>query len=117
MLRQTGFRSPDAARRLPLRRSRPYTAYVTIAVFLTFLLGIANFAMHKAMLESRHPLLGQMAWFFRMMGGRFSLAVEFFMLLGALLFVAGGSTGWALGYGAYSMLNGLSAWLIVSGRV
>ena len=84
-------------------------------VFL-FLLGIGNFAMHKAVLESGHPLLGQVPWFFHLLGGRFSLLVEFLMLLGAMLMVDSGATGWAWGYGAYSLVNGLSAWLILSGR-
>lgn len=88
-----------------------------MAIILTFLLGIGNFAMHKAVLESRHPLLGQVPWFFHMLGGRFSLIVEFAMLLGAMLFIEAGASGWAWGYAAYSLLNGLSAWLILSGRV
>ena len=56
-----------------------------MGVILIFLLGIANFAVHKAVLESRHPLLGQVPMFFHLLGGRFSLIVEFLMLLGALL--------------------------------
>lgn len=88
-----------------------------MAILVTFLLGVANFALHKAVLESRHPLLGQVPWFFHMLGGRFSLLVEFLMLLGAMLLVAGGSTGWAWAYAAYSLLNGASAWLILTGRV
>lgn len=83
-------------------------------VFL-FLLGIANFAMHKAVLESGHPLLGG-AWYLHLLGGRFSLLVEFVMLLGAMLMVDSGATGWAWGYGVYSVMNGFSAWLILSGR-
>lgn len=94
-------------------------AYIrgAMAIILTFLLGIGNFAMHKAVLESRHPLIGQVPWFFDVMGGRFSLAIEFLMLLGALVAINGGSTGWAWGYAAYSLLNGLSGWMILSGRV
>ena len=84
---------------------------------LMFFLGIANFAMHKAVLESGHPLLGQVPWFVHMLGGRASLIVEFVMLLGAMLMVASGSVGWALGYAGYSIINLLSAWLILSGRV
>ena len=88
-----------------------------MAIFALFILGIANFAMHKAVLESGHPLLGQMPWFFHLLNGRFSLFVEFAMLLGAMLMVASGSLAWAWGYAAYSMLNGVSAWLVLSGRV
>lgn len=88
-----------------------------MAILLLFLLGIANFAMHKAVLESGHPLLGQAPRYFHMLGGRFSLGVEFLMLLGSMLMVDAGMVGWAWGYAFYSLLNLLSAWLILSGRV
>lgn len=88
-----------------------------MAIVLLFMLGVANFAMHKAVLESGHPLLGQTPWFVHMLGGRFSLGVEFLMLLGAMLMVDTGALGWAWGYGVYSVVNGLAAWLILSRRV
>ena len=88
-----------------------------MAIFFLFLLGFGNCAMHKAVLESGHALLGQVPWFFHLLGGRFSLLVEFLMLLGTMLMVAQGSAGWAWGYAAYSGVNGLSVWLIMSGRV
>lgn len=88
-----------------------------MAILIIFLLGVANFAMHKAVLESGHPLLRQAPWFFYMLGGRFSLMVEFLMLLGALLLVASGSMGWAWAYVIYSIVNGLSAWMILTGRI
>lgn len=88
-----------------------------MGILVAFLFGIANFAMHKAVLESRHPMLGQVPWFYHLLGGRFSMAVEFAMLLGAMLMIAGGSTGWAWGYAIYSLVNALSAWLILSRRV
>jgi hypothetical protein len=88
-----------------------------MGLILTFLLGIGNFAVHKAVLESRHPLLGQIPWFFSLLGGRFSLAVEFVLLLGALLMVQQGAGMWALFYAAYSLVNMASAWLILSRRV
>lgn len=88
-----------------------------MGVILIFLLGIANFAVHKAVLESRHPLLGQVPMFFHLLGGRFSLIVEFLMLLGALLMVSQGSGGWLWLYLGYSGVNAVSAWLILTGRV
>lgn len=88
-----------------------------MGVVLIFLLGIANFAVHKAVLDSRHPLLGQVPMFFHLLGGRFSLAVEFLMLLGALLMVSQGSGGWLWLYLGYSGVNAVSAWLILTGRV
>ncbi|MCZ8170109.1 MAG: hypothetical protein ACK442_04685 [Novosphingobium sp.] len=87
-----------------------------IVLIAIFLLGIANFALHRAVLESGHPLLHQAAWFFGTRGLRVSLWVEFAILLGTMLMVEGAS-GWAWFYAAYSALNAASAWLILSGRV
>src|SRR5690606_7571783 len=87
-----------------------------MAIVLTFLLGIGNFAMHKAVLESRHPMLAQMPWM-GLMGGRFSFALEFMLLVGALLPAAHGSSRWGWAYLAYSALNGLSGWLRQTRRI
>jgi hypothetical protein len=87
------------------------------ALLLTFLLGALNFALHKAVLESGHRLLGRMPWFVHMLGGRGSLVVEFLMLLGAMLLVGTGSPGWAWAYAGYSLLNAVAAWLILTRRV
>jgi hypothetical protein len=87
-----------------------------MAIFFTFLLGIGNFAMHKAMLDSRHPMLAQMPWF-GMLGGRFSLTVEFLLLFGAMLLAATSHPAWGWAYLAYSGLNAISAWLILTRRV
>lgn len=88
-----------------------------MGILIAFLFGVANFALHKAVLESGHPLLGQVPWFYHLLGGRFSLVVEFVMLLGALLMISTGSVGWAWGYAVYSLFNGLSAWMILSRRI
>ena len=87
-----------------------------MAILTIFLFGIANFALHKAVLESRHPMLAQMPWF-HMLSGRLGLLIEFLMLLGAMLLAARGSPGWAWGYVGYSLLNALSGWLILSRRL
>jgi hypothetical protein len=87
------------------------------ALLLTFLLGIGNFAVHKAVLESGHPLLGRMPWFVHMLGGRGSLVAEFLILLGAMLLVGTGSGGWAWAYFGYTFLNAVAAWLILTRRV
>lgn len=88
-----------------------------MGLFLVFLLGIGNFAAHKAVLASNHPLLARMPGFFHMLGGRFSLALEFVMLLGALLLVSQGAALWAWFYAGYSAVNQVSAWLIVTERI
>ena len=88
-----------------------------MALILTFLLGVANFAMHKGVLESGHPLLSQLPRLMRAPGGRASLFIEFLLLLGTMLLVDGGSWRWAAAYVLYSAVNALSAWLILTGRV
>lgn len=88
-----------------------------MAILTLFLLGVANFALHKAVLESRHPLLDQLPRILRGSGGWFGLAFEFFLLLGAMHQAGQGSTGWVWAYTAYSALNAGSAWLILTRRV
>ncbi|MEZ5744613.1 MAG: hypothetical protein R3D89_13050 [Sphingomonadaceae bacterium] len=88
-----------------------------MAIIMLFALGVGNFALHRAVLESGHPLLGQVPWVYQMLGGRLSLLVEFVLLLGAMLMVDAGSAGWAWGYAAYSFVNAVSAWMILSGRI
>lgn len=89
----------------------------SLALVLVFLFGMANFAVHRAVLESGHPILDQMGWLFRSFGGRLSLIAEFMLLTGSMLLVASGQHGWAWAYGIYSVLNGFSAWLIVNHHV
>jgi len=87
-------------------------------LILVFLLGIANFAMHKAVLESGHPLLVHLPGLFRSTGGWFGFGFEFLLLTGTMLMVADAEAfGWTWGYAAYSALNGVSAWLILSRRL
>ena len=88
-----------------------------MGLILVFLLGMGNFAVHKAVLDSEHPLLGRVPFFFNLLGGRFSLYIEFAMLLGAMLLVAKGSWGRAAFYSVYTLVNGISAWLILTRRV
>lgn len=87
-----------------------------MAIILLFALGVANFAMHKAVLESGHPMVERTTVWFGLMGGKLGLGVEFIVLLGAMLMVDAGAVGWAWAYLFYSLLNALSAWLILSGR-
>lgn len=82
-----------------------------------FLLGIGNFALHKAVLESGHPLIGKMPWFAHMLGHRLTLLTEFLVLLSAMLLAANGWPVLVWAYAGYSALNGVAAWLILSGRV
>lgn len=86
-------------------------------IILTFLMGVANFALHKAVLASRHPLFeGTRGVLPRGVGG-FTLAVEFVVLLAAMAF-AFNEAGWAAAaYAIYTVANGFAAWMILSRRL
>lgn len=86
-------------------------------LLFAFILGIANFALHKAVVSSGHPLLAQLPPALRGPGGRFGMALEFALLLGTMLMVANGGAQWVWAYLAYSAINALSAWLILTRRV
>jgi len=85
-------------------------------ILVIFLLGVGNFAFHGAILEGRYRLLRSLPVPIRVLGGRASLVAEFVVLLAALLLVATGHSVWAWAYFAYTSLNALAAWLIVSQR-
>ena len=86
-------------------------------IIIIFLLGIANFAMHKAVLNSGHPLLAALPALMRSPGQGFGYGIEFLVLVGSMLFAADGAVQWAWAYCAYSAVNALSAWLILTRRV
>ena len=88
-----------------------------MAIVIVFLCGIANFAAHRAVLESGHPLVRQMHRGGPWLRPRVTLAVEFVALLVAMLLVAGGSGGWAWAYALYTIASGWTAWAILTGRM
>ena len=88
-----------------------------LMVSLVFLSGIANFALHKAVLESGHPIFSHAGGISRTSLGRFTLGVEFLALLAALLLSANGWTMIAWAYLIYSAANGFVGWLILTGRI
>lgn len=82
-----------------------------------FLMGIANFAMHKAVAESAHPFVEDTKRYF----GRYfspygSYAIELALLIGALCFANAGSLPVALCYWVYTGMNAIATWLLLSGR-
>ena len=83
---------------------------------LTFLMGIANFTLHKAVLASRHPMLGQIGWASRG-GARLTLGIEFVVLLVAMILAYEEWTGAVLAYAGYNAINALAAWLILTRRI
>ena len=87
------------------------------SIVVIFLLGVANFAMHSAVLRSGHAMLEQMPGLIRTLGGRLTLVAEFAVLLVAMLLAANGWTALVWIYLGYSGLNAISAWLILTGRI
>jgi hypothetical protein len=86
-------------------------------LIVCFFLGISNFAMHKAVVESGHPFVEDTKLYFgRYFGRNGSYAIEFVILAGAMLMAFGG-TGWiVIVYLLYTAFNALAAWLLLSHR-
>ena len=84
---------------------------------LIFVLGVANFALHKAVIESRHPIMQSIPLYGDRSGGKLALGIEFAVLLAAMLLVQDGSIGWTWLYVAYSVANATAAWLILTDRI
>ena len=92
-----------------------------MAFVLIFLLGIANFAAHKAVLESGHPMIARIPLMrSRPFGGRFgtlSLLLEFILLFATMLFLSEGYHAIVWVYALYSLSNIASAWALLTGRI
>ncbi len=89
-----------------------------VALILCFLLGIGNFAAHKAVLESGHPFVRDAKYYFgRHFGQNTSYILEFVALSAAMIFAFAGSTIVLIAYLTYSLANMIAAWLLLSGRV
>lgn len=88
-----------------------------MASIAIFFLGILNFALHKAVLESGHPMLEHMGWRIFANGGRLSLAAELLLLVIALFFARYGyaAAGWF--YAAYTGGNALAAYLVITRKI
>lgn len=87
------------------------------ATVIIFLLGIANFAIGRAVFESGHPLLVRLPQASQLLGRRAALVTEFAVLFFALLLSVEGWPGFVWAYGGYTGVNALAAWLILTGRV
>lgn len=88
-----------------------------MALALLFILGIANFAIHKAVLESGHPLVEALPSALRRSNGRLSLLFEFTMLLTAMLAASNGWQGATLVYFLYTAFNLFAGWLLLDRRI
>ncbi|HEV7234479.1 MAG TPA: hypothetical protein VGN36_09545, partial [Sphingorhabdus sp.] len=81
-------------------------------------MGIANFAMHKAVAESGHPFVEDTKHYFgRHFSPYGSYAIELALLIGAMWFAQQGSIIIALLYWIYTGMNGLATWLLLSRKM
>jgi ABC-type polysaccharide/polyol phosphate export permease len=79
---------------------------MTLSLIFIFLSGIANFAMHRALIESRDPIIqASVLPVQRVMGRYTSYAFEFVLLLMAMLFSQSWPIAMLLLYGLYTMIN------------
>lgn len=99
------------------RPAHRHTCRMGSATVMIFLLGIANFAINRAVFESGHPLLARLPRTSQVLGRRMALLTEFAVLFFALLLSVEGWPGFAWAYGGYTLFNGTAAWLILTGRV
>jgi hypothetical protein len=89
-----------------------------VILLFCFFLGIANFALHRAVLESRHPFVEDSKLYFgRHIGRHGSYVLEFLILAGAMIFAASGSILIAAFYGIYSAFNAVAAWMLLSRKI
>lgn len=93
----------DGRQRLSSRLAIGYAAVMPL--LLVTLMGVANFYLHRAVMDGREPAFVEIAAAIRRIGGRYgSYVLEFLILLAALWFAKTGETA-AIVYGGYSAIN------------
>ncbi len=86
-------------------------------LLICFFLGVANFALHKAVAESGHPFVDEAKRRFSAHFGQYgSYMIELALLIGAMWLANAGSVALAVMYGAYTAINGVATWLLLSGK-
>lgn len=84
-----------------------------VALIAIFCAGIANFAMHRAFMESDDPLVKAIVGpFVRRAGPWTSYAFEFILLLGAMMLATRNWFAGLLLYGLYTLFNAMAfSWI------
>lgn len=86
-------------------------------LIFTFLMGVANFAMHKAVIECGHPFVEDTKRYFgRYLGPYGSYTIELALLTGALWLANEGSVLGGLFYLAYTGMNAIATWMLLTGK-
>lgn len=99
------------------RPVQPHIDRVGWATIIIFVLGIANFAINRAVFQPRHPLFARLSQPSQRLGRVVALVSEFTVLFFALLLSVEGWPGYAWAYAVYTAVNLVAAWLILNGRV
>lgn len=88
-----------------------------MALVITFLLGMGNFACHTAVLGSGPNAITRLSEGTLKVARGASLALEFSLLCGALYAARIGHPHWVVLYAGYTLINVGAAWSIVTGRI
>ncbi len=87
-----------------------------MGLIICFILGVINFASHKAVMESGHPFVEDTKLYFGRHFGKYGgYAIEFCILLGGLIYSS--SFGFIILYIAYSALNIATAWMLINRKL
>lgn len=79
--------------------------------------GDCQFFMHRAVAESGHPFVEDTKRYFSAHFGPYgSYAIELALLIGALWLANEGSLTISLLYAAYTAINGVATWWLLSGK-
>jgi hypothetical protein len=90
----------------------------TMPLLICALLGVANFYLHKAVIESGHPFVEDTKYYFgRHFGKTGSYVIEFAILIAALTFASTSAVVVILLYGGYTGFNIIAAYLLLTGRI
>lgn len=100
-----------------LHHSQLQDIMLLMLLLIAFLLGVANFAAHRAVAESGHPLLSVYARESWPAVRIVMLIIEFAVLAGVMLVLHAGREGWLWFYVFYSIANTGFAWLIATRRI
>jgi hypothetical protein len=86
-------------------------------LLICFFMGVANFALHKAVAESGHPYVEEAKRHFGALFGPYgSYMIELALLIGAMWLANTGSVAIAVMYSAYTAINGIATWLLLSDK-
>lgn len=86
-------------------------------IFIIFLCGVGNFAMHKAMLESNHPIIAEARGSFRKLLGPYgSYILEYVMLIAAMTFADMDILSAVIIYFIYTLANCAAAVVLFSNK-